>query len=77
MTHEEKIEFMRIACNMAGYNFKDEVLDMILSLNDLVLEHKGQTDLKMVCKVEEEVKKRADIKSRSELLDKFSEKVSD
>jgi len=75
MTHEEKIKFMQIACNMAGYNFTEELLDMITSLNDLVLKHKGKTDLEMVCKIEDEVRKRANIKSKSELLDKFSKKI--
>lgn len=48
---------------------------MLVSLYELVIEKQGETDLKTVCKVEADVKKRADIKSRSELLDKVSEKV--
>lgn len=75
MEHEEKIEFMRIALGMAGYSLKEEGVDMIISLYELVQEHKGKTDLLMVSKVEEEVKKRANTRSRSELLDKVSKKV--
>ena len=75
MTHEEKINYMRIATGIVGYGFDTKGLDMLVSLYELVIEKKGESDLKTVHKIEAEVKKRADIKSRSELLDKVSEKV--
>jgi len=75
MTHEKKIDYMRIATGIVGYGFNPKGLDMLVSIYELVIEKKGKTDLKMVCDIEAEVKKRADIKSRSELLDKVSEKV--
>ena len=75
MTHEEKINYMRIAAGIVGYGFDTKDLDMLVSLYELVIEKKGDSDLQTICEIEAEVKKRADIKSRSELLDKVSEKV--
>lgn len=75
MTQEQKINYMRIAAGIVGYGFDNKGLDMLVSLYDLVIEKQGETDINSVCKVEAEVKKRADIKSRSELLDKVSEKI--
>lgn len=75
MTHEEKINYMRIAAGIVGYSFDTKNLDMLVSLYELVIEKQGETDLKTVCKIETEVKNRANAKSRSELLDKVSEKV--
>jgi len=75
MTHEEKINYMRIATGIVGYGFDTKDLDMLVSLYQLVIEKKGDSDLQTICEIEAEVKKRADIKSRSELLDKVSEKV--
>ena len=70
MTHDEKINYMRIATGIVGYGFDNKGLDMLVSLYELVIENKGETDLKTICKIEAEVNKRAYIKSRSELLDK-------
>ncbi len=75
MTHEEKINYMRIATGIVGYGFDNKGLDMLVSIYELVIEKKGESDLKTICKTEAEVKKRADVKSRSELLDKVSEKI--
>jgi hypothetical protein len=75
MTHEEKINYMKIAAGIVGYGFDSKGLDMLVSLYELVIEMKGDADLKTISQVQAEVKKRDDIKSRSELLDKVSEKV--
>lgn len=75
MTHEEKIGYMKIAAGIVGYHFDTKGLDMLISIYELVIEKQGETDLRTVCKVEADVKKRADIQSRSELLDKVSERV--
>ena len=76
MTHEEKINYMKIATGIVGYGFEHKHLDMLVSIYELVIKNKGKTDLEMVCEIEAEVKKRADIKSKSELLDKVSKKLS-
>ena len=75
MTQAEKINYMRIATGIAGYGFRNEQLDLMVNLYELVIQKKGKTDVSDVCKIEGEVKKRADIKSKKELLDKVSEEV--
>lgn len=75
MTHEEKINYMRIAAGIAGFGMKNEHLDLLVSVYELILEKKGKGNIEDVVKIESEVKHRADIKARSELLDKVSEKV--
>lgn len=74
MTHSEKIEYMGIATRVAGYGFDEERLDMLVSIYELVVEKKGGANLKDVLEVKDGVIKRADIRHRSELLDKVSEK---
>ena len=65
MTHEEKINYMKIATGIVGYGFDTKGLDMLVSLYELVIEKQGETDVKTICKVEVEVKQRADAKARS------------
>ena len=75
MTHEEKINYMRIASGIAGYGFKTSQLDLLVSLYELILVHKEESNIKHVVKIESEVKNRADVKAKSDLLDKVSKKV--
>ena len=75
MTHEEKINYMRIAAGIAGFGIKNEHLDLLVSVYELILEKKGKSDIEDVVKIESEVKHRADVKARSKLLDKVSEVV--
>lgn len=74
MTHEQKINYMRIAAGIVGYGFDNKGLDTLVSLYELVIEKEGDTDLRTIAKVEAEVKSRDDAKKRSELLDKISKK---
>lgn len=76
MTHEEKINYMKIAAGIVGYGFDTKGLDMLVSIYELVIEKKGETDLHTICKVGAEVEKRDNIKNRSEIIDKVFEKVS-
>lgn len=75
MTHEEKVNYMKIAAGIVGYSFETKGLDLLVSIYELVIQKEGNTDLWSITKLEAEVKKRADVKSRSELLDKVSKKV--
>lgn len=75
MTHEEKVNYMKIAAGIVGYGFETKGLDLLVSIYELVIQKEGNTDLWSITKLEAEVKKRADVKSRSELLDKVSKKV--
>jgi hypothetical protein len=74
MSIEEKIQYMRIACNIAGYGFKDDAIDMIVSLYELILEKKGKGAIDDIVRIEYEVKKRQEIASKKELLNKVSTK---
>lgn len=75
MTHEEKINYMRIAAGVAGFGIKNEHLDLLVSIYELILEKRGKGNINDIVDVEGEVKKRAEVKHRQELLDKVSEKV--
>ena len=75
MTHEEKINYMRIATGIAGYGFEVHHIDLLVSLYELILQHKENTDVHHILKIELEVKGRKDSRTKSELLDKFSKKV--
>jgi hypothetical protein len=75
MTHEEKIKYMKIAAGIVGYGFDEKGLDLLVSLYELVIEKQGKADLRTISEIDSEVKHRADVKKRSELLDQVSEKV--
>ena len=51
MTHDEKIEYMRLATAFADIQCGLVELDMLISLYDLILEKKGNTDLMSLAKV--------------------------
>ena len=55
MTHEEKINYMKIATSVVGYGFDDKGLDMLVSIYELVIEKEGETDLYSMSKVKCEV----------------------
>ncbi len=58
MTHEQKIRYMEIATSIVGFKFRKQDMDMIVSLHDLVLEKKGETDLESISVVEFEIEQR-------------------
>jgi len=58
MTHEQKIRYMEIATSIVGFKFRQQDMDMIVSLYDLVLEKEGETDLESVCKLQFEVEQK-------------------
>lgn len=75
MTHEEKIEYMRISAGICCYGFSHQQMDLLVSLYELVLQKKGEGKLDEILHAQRECKTRADIKSKSELLDKVSDKI--
>lgn len=58
MTHEEKIHYMQLACGLVQIGFHLKDLDMLVSMYDLVLEKKGNTDLNSMIDIQFEVEKR-------------------
>jgi hypothetical protein len=75
MTHEQKINYMKIAAGIVGYGFETKGLDLLVSIYELVIAEEGKADLATISEIEAQAKARADIKSRSELLDRVSKKV--
>jgi hypothetical protein len=70
MTHEEKINYMRIAAGMACFGFTNDQLDLLVSLYDTVTEKKGKTAISDIVDVEFAVKTRKEERERKELLEK-------
>lgn len=58
MTHQEKINYMKIASGIVGYGFDEKGLDMLVSIYDLVIEKKGDTDLEQIISVQFVVEER-------------------
>jgi hypothetical protein len=74
MTHEEKINYMRIAAGICSFGFRNDQLDLLVSLYELILKKKGKSNVEDALNVEHEVKNRADTKAKQDLLDKVSDK---
>jgi len=58
MTKEEKTTYMSIATRICGINFRDEHIDLLVTIYDQILKDKGKTDILQICKIEREVKER-------------------
>jgi hypothetical protein len=76
MTHEEKINYMRISAGICGFGFEPKHLDLLVSIYELILEKKGKTDIDDLVHIEAAVKSRDDAKKRSNLLDQVAKKVN-
>lgn len=75
MSHEEKINYLRIAASLCNYGFTNQQLDLFYSLYEAVIEKQGNNDLKEILEIESRVKAKHEAIAKSELLDKFSEKI--
>jgi len=75
MTHEEKINYMRIAANICKFGFTYEHLDLLVWLYEAVTSNGGELTLKDITDIEHNCAEAAKVKARQELLDKVSEKV--
>lgn len=60
MTHEEKLNYMKIACGISGYGLDLKGMDMLISMYELVLSKKGKTALDHIVKVKMDVENRED-----------------
>lgn len=58
MTHEKKINYMRIAAGIAGFNIENHHLDLLVSIYEKVTEKEGKTDLNDIVNIEYEVGER-------------------
>jgi hypothetical protein len=68
MTHEEKINYMRISTGLCCFSFKMEHLDLLVSLYELIIGKQGKTDLRDVIEVEYACKEREKVRKKEELL---------
>ena len=58
MTHDQKVNYMKIAAGVCGYAFSIAGLDLLISLYDAVIEKEGATDLRTISNIEIDVKNR-------------------
>jgi hypothetical protein len=70
MTQEEKINYMRLATGIVGFRFNPKDLDMFVSIYDLVIQNKGETDMKSICKIQADVEARYEVKGENNLEQK-------
>lgn len=75
MTHEDKINYMRICAGIAGLGIDNYNLDILVSTYELVLEKKGKANVEDALNVKHGAEERKKAKERSEILDKISEKI--
>jgi len=70
MTHEEKINYMRIATGIVGFRFNPKDLDLFVSIYELVIQNQGETDLKAICKIQADVEARYELEGENNLEQK-------
>jgi len=58
LTHEEKINYMRISAGIACIGFTNKQMDLLVCLYELVTVKKGDSNLLDVCKLEALVEQR-------------------
>lgn len=58
MTHEEKINYLKISAGICNFGFTPLQLDLLVSLFELIKEKEGETDVKSICKIQAEVEER-------------------
>lgn len=61
MTHDEKIQYLKIALGIAGLGVDHKHLNLMISIYELVLEKKGETTLDDVIKVEYKTKENENV----------------
>lgn len=68
MTHDEKINYMRIAAGIAGFGLKTEHLDLLVCVYELVLRKKGKANIEDVIEIERDIMKRTGKSDHEEIL---------
>jgi hypothetical protein len=75
ITHEEKIQYMKLASGMCGFGIGIRELDLLVCLYEGVGELKGEFSLRDAAKIEVEVTDRERQRNAKDALDKISKKV--
>lgn len=52
MSHEEKVKYMRIACNLCRLGFDEKTIDVLVSLYDLVILKEGNATMMDTARVQ-------------------------
>lgn len=55
MTHEEKIQYMKLATAICGYGFEEKTVDLFVTLYDKIVADEGETDLKTILAIQSSV----------------------
>lgn len=71
MNHEEKLRYLRMALGLAGFHLKPKDMDMMVSMYELVMEKKGETDLNSMVDVQFAVEER----EKTRLMKEYEEKL--
>ena len=58
MTTQQKTDYMRIALNIAGFNFTDQGVELIYRVYEGVMEKKGKYAIDDAVKIEWEIKEK-------------------
>lgn len=58
MTQKQKIQYMRIGLAMAGVAVVDKTADLIVSVYELTMKKKGNTDLGDIVRVQAEIERK-------------------
>jgi hypothetical protein len=77
MTHEKKINYLRIASGICRFGIDNRNLDLLVSLYDGILEKEGNFSLHDASDIEVMVDEREAVRNTSKMLDKVSKRVSE
>ena len=66
MTHEQKIEYMRMAEGIVGFRFQEQDLDLLVSIYELIIKKEGKTTISDVADVKHAVAERWREKERKD-----------
>lgn len=75
MSHQEKINYMRLASNLCRFGFDYQHIDLLVSLYEALQDKQGELNVRDISGIEADCKQRADTKHKQELLDKVSTEV--
>jgi len=71
MTHEEKIDYMRLAMGLAQFGFTNEQLDLLVSMYELVVEKQGDTDLNSMTTVVYDCREREKVRKKDKIREEI------
>lgn len=67
MTHEEKVNYMKIATAIVGYGFDEKGIDSIISVYELVLKRKGRTNIEDIIDVKHQISERDEQRKKDKI----------